>query len=202
MIRFSTLAIVTVFVSMTACSSVGIAPADLSKIEQAKVVDPNSLPRENVMEPGCAPTPYSAKQIRDAMPEGGGRYYTLRGDAASSMVYYHFEKVTATDCSVETMHFNHEGLTSDIQTKDHVLWTELQKHASYALDEVTITEVRLALKGGTFDCWSYAVDSASPGRDEYYFAKELPGPPVYMRKLDDNGTVVYEMELHDFGPVK
>jgi hypothetical protein len=202
MTRFSLHVILALFVSMTACSSVGIAPADLSKLEKFKVVDPSSLPRENVMQPGCAPTPYSANQIRDAMPEGGGRYYTLRGDSESSMVYYHFEKVTANDCSVETMHFNHEGLTSDTKTQAHVPWTELQKHASFALEEVTITEVRLALIAGTFDCWNYTVVGTLPGRNEYYFAKDLPGPPVYMRKLDENGTVVHEMELRDFGPVR
>jgi hypothetical protein len=200
--RFSLFAILALFALLTACASVGIAPADLSKLAQTKVVDPNSLPRENVMQPGHAPTPYSAKQIHDAMPELGGRYYTLRGDSDSSMVYYNFEKITANDCSVETMHFNHEGFTSDTKTVAHVPWIELQKHASFPLDQVTITEVRLAVIAGTFDCWNYTVDGAAPGRDEYYFAKDLPGPPVYMRKLDDSGTVVYEMELHDFAPAK
>lgn len=200
--RFSPFAILALFVSITACSSIGIKPADLSKAEQLKVVDPSSLPPENVMQHGHAPTPYTAKQIHDAMPDLGGRYYTLRGDPESSMLYYNFEKITANDCSVETMHFNHEGLTSDTNTVAHVPWIELQKHASFPLDQVTITEVRLALIAGTFDCWNYTVDGASPGRDEYYFAKDLPGPPVYMRKLDETGKVVYEMELHDFAPAK
>tara|TARA_R110002072_G_scaffold177524_2_gene333474 strand:+ start:61992 stop:62600 length:609 start_codon:yes stop_codon:yes gene_type:complete len=200
--RVSLFAILALCVSITACSSIGIAPADLSAFEQTRVVDPSSLPQENVIEPGCVPTPFSAKQIHDAMPEYGGRYYALRGDSESSMVYYHFDNITATDCSVETMFFDHEGLTSDTKTEHHVLWTDLQKHASFARDEITITEVRLALIAGTFDCWNYTRDDASPGRDELYFAKDLPGPPVYMRKIDAAGAVVFEMELRDFAPVK
>lgn len=202
MTRVSSFVILALGVSITACCSVGIAPADLSALEQSKVVDPSSLPQEHVMAVGCAPTPYSAKQIHDAMPEYGGRYYVLRGDPESSMVYFHYSDITATDCSVETMHFDLEGFTSKTETEAHVLWTKVQKRGSFALDKVSITEVRLALIAGTFDCWNYTIDDAALGHDELFFAKDLPGLPVYMRRLDKAGTVVFEMELRDFAPAK
>lgn len=198
MIRSFALALVA---ALAACSSPGYMPHDLDNALQVSI-NPMSLPQENIMEDGHAPTPYSAKQIHEAMPEYGGRYYLLRGDSESSMVNYNFDHVTETDCSIETMYFDMDGFTSTTETEDHVLWTDLQYHASFPLDEVTITEVRLELAAGTFDCWNYTLNDAFPGRDEFYFAKDLPGPPVYMRSLDDDGTVIFEMELRDFAPAK
>ena len=163
MIRLSALALVA---SLCACSSPGIMPQDLDSAMQT-YVDPMSLPQANIMEPDCAPTPFSAKQIYEAMPEYGGRYYLLRGDAESSMVNYNFDHVTETDCSIETMYFDMDGFTSTTETQDHVLWSELQSHASFPLDEVTITEVRLELAAGPFDCWNYTINDAFPGRDEF-----------------------------------
>jgi len=170
-------------------------------------VDPP--PAANVVEEDHHPTPHDADAIRDALWDAGGRYYRLHGDPESSMIQFVFMDVTEEGCSVETMFYDHEGFTSDVSLQEDVPWTQLQLEGSFAKDEYTLGEATVYVEAGRFDCWVYTMETTFMDREgapaltraEYYFAKELPGPPVYAADFDESGEVRWAMELYDFNPI-
>jgi hypothetical protein len=187
---------------LTACAG---APVDTPHGEiDAYFVE---LPEENIMLEGEAPTPFSAQEIRNAMTESTGRYYRLHGDPQYSMMQFIFSNITDETCSIETMYYDLEGFTDVVEDQDGVEWGDLQAHAAFRAETVTVCEGTAYTEAGRFDCWVYKYEEdlthlSSDGepmiaRVDYYFAKDLPGPPVYMVEFSPTGEIEWELELYD-----
>ncbi len=76
-------------------------------------------------------------------------------------------------------------------------WTFFQAHASYPLEQTTITEATIETKAGSFDCFVYRVvrpDSTPNVIDTFWFARDVPGPPVMVRS-EAGDDLIYTMEL-------
>lgn len=160
-------------------------------------------PAANAMVPGHAPTPFTAAEIQDALKLWGGRYFNLTGDPLYSKMQFTFNDVTAETTTVETMFYDHEGFTAEIMDEEGVRWVDLQAHASFPADQVTIGDGMAYVEAGDFDCWVYthtppALDGTPAGRSLFYFAKDVPGPPVYMASYAPDGTLAFEMHLWDY----
>ncbi len=139
-------------------------------------------PESHRLRPDHLPTPFSAAQIREGCPAGRTilmreeepgeepsfrRIVFMEGDAETSV-----QELQATDAS---------GAPLGEPTSGQARWLDLQRHASQPADATTLTEVRLALPFGDFDCWLYTVQTPG-GELRFWFAKELPGMPVQIEQ--------------------
>jgi hypothetical protein len=150
-------------------------------------------------EPGIAPRPYTAEQIRDGMPVGTELRYRLEenGQPPTIMVM----KVIAADektGTIATQILAEDGTLMKDAGEQTSEWSALVKHASFPLDATKMTESTIETPLGLFPSVDYAVRSKSedgvPVLTTYRFARALPGPPVSLVREKD-GQVVSRMTL-------
>lgn len=148
-----------------------------------------------------APAPYTADQIRDAMPvgttltmsveeDGRTRYVDMRVDAADA------ETVTLTQ-------IERTDVVTQTDTRTHT-WEELRSHGAFPTAALQITEEVVTVPAGRFDVWTYTVTELGPDgaalEVKYAFAKRLPGPPVQI-EVRAGGARVSTMALVSRAPM-
>ena len=73
-------------------------------------------------------------------------------------------------------------------------WAELRDHARFEVDRAERSQGQLLHPLGTLEVWLYVVQGEQQGLlERYWFAKELPGPPVRFT-VEAGGTEVFRME--------
>jgi len=76
-------------------------------------------------------------------------------------------------------------------------WEDFQSHASFPQAQTVIGKESFTVPAGTFDCWRYEVTLAKEGRvnvQRYWFALNLPGPPVCFEESID-GKLAFKMTM-------
>lgn len=148
---------------------------------------------------GFAPTPYTSKEIRDALVVG--TRIDLRVEEGREVTERQME-ITAADaegCTIATKVFDDKGKLVEDQGTKVFTWNELRDHAKFPSDKVVRTEGRITVPVGEHDAWLYVVTSLDGDGKEVetymHFAKDLPGPPVRMvvqvdGKVVSNWTMV------------
>jgi hypothetical protein len=132
----------------------------------------------HVQEPGHAPTPFTAAEIRRGCPTG--RTIRLRveidGQAAFLSVnrYVHADADGAT---VERARFTLDGEPLGEAVQGRETWLELQAHASFPADRTEIAPERIETPLGELDCLRYTVTDGSTV-ETFWFAKTKPGMPI------------------------
>ncbi len=159
-----------------------------------KDVDP-----ANRMQPGHAPTPFSAEEIRDASPSGHYSVFRVEGKGIEPFrLVSEFTEVDDENAAFlgwrETME---KQLNGDMMTAS-AKWTELQAHASFPENQTEITEESVTVPAGSWTCWIYSIKSGDGTVKEMAFAQDLPGPPIRML-IFKGEEVVYSMELVETG---
>jgi hypothetical protein len=158
-----------------------------------------SAPSPAAPEPGLAPRPFTAEQIRDAMPEGTEMRYRLEEPGQPPVVLV--MRVTAADEKTGT-------IASEVLAEDGTVvkpaetktseWTALVKHASFPAAATTVGESTVETPAGSFPSIDYVVRSTSEDGaavvTTYRFARALPGPPVSLVR-EKGGVVVSRMVL-------
>lgn len=150
------------------------------------------------LKPGFEPTPYSAAQLRRAL--GGETTRVMRFESQGKDAWHRCWTWTEPDADGAT----HRDAACDATGKENgdlknrrVLWRDLQAHASWPADIVVTSEQTLKTPAGTFDCMHYVVtreDTKLPAEDRYWFAWDLPGPPVKLERYV-KGTLAFTMTL-------
>lgn len=150
------------------------------------------------LKPGFEPTPYSAAQLRRAL--GGDTRRVMRFEPTGQDAWHRCWTWTEPDAEGAT----HRDAACDATGKEdgdlksrRVLWRDLQAHASWPADTVVTSEQTLKTPAGTFDCMHYVVTREGtkvPAEDRYWFAWDLPGPPVKLERYVD-GTLRFTMTL-------
>jgi hypothetical protein len=131
----------------------------------------------HVLEPGHAPTPFSAAEIRDGSPVG--LTATLRIEEAGEPPWTQVTRFVSWDPEgADRLAYRvaADG-TSTERTTSRSTWLQLQRHASYPTDAVTIEDIELDTPMGRLDCLRYAVVNG----DEtviHWFARSMPGMPI------------------------
>lgn len=131
----------------------------------------------HVLEPGHAPTPFSAAEIRDGSPVG--LTAMLRIEEAGESPWTQVTRFVSWDAEGadrQAYRVMADG-TSTQPTTSRSTWVQLQGHASYPIDAVRIEEVDLDSSMGRLDCLRYTVVDG----DEtvtHWFARSMPGMPV------------------------
>lgn len=128
-------------------------------------------------------TPYTAEQIRAATRPG--RTYTWAVQLADGPAVRRVIRFTAVDEERATFvaeTADADGKNPKADPPEQATWEELRQHAEFPRMFVTVSEEKVEVPAGTFDCLVYTVKAATrDGAEEkltFWFATELPGPPV------------------------
>jgi hypothetical protein len=183
---------------MTACGGGAPAPASPTRAAAADpaAADPTADPA--AAEPGLAPRPFTAAQIRTAMPAGTEIRYRVEEQGKPAVVVH--SKVTAADAASMTMVSRVLGDDGSVIAEEPARttrWDDLLKHASFPADRTTRTRGKVDVPAGTFETIDYVVTETASGAktiSTFRFAPALPGPPVSL-VVEKDGTVVQRMTL-------
>jgi len=149
---------------------------------------PDEKPAEDPrrMQPGHAPTPYTAEELRKACPEGRTDVFRVERKDGVVLLTNTFLKCDEKGTEVESATAKEDG-TKLGGGKKTSTWKELQAHASSPEADTKITEETVEVPAGKFECWLYVVSQGTSVR-RMHFAKKLPGPPVKMVMETDGKT--------------
>ena len=131
-----------------------------------------------------APTPYTSKQLRDALVVG--TRIDLRVEEGRKITEQQMEVIAADaeGCTMATRVLDADGKLLEDQGSNVFKWDELRDHAKFPKDKVVRTEGRITVPVGERDAWLYVITSLDEDGKEVetymHFAKDLPGPPVRM----------------------
>ena len=142
----------------------------------------------HVLAPGMAPTPFTAAEIRSGCPEG--RTITLLVEPATGSPWRRVNRFVATDhvgATLERWRVGPDGQPEGEVAASRLTWLQLQGHASYPADVVTIAPDTVDLPMGSFDALRYTVED-DDGVATFWFAPAFPGMPVrYESPADGSG---------------
>jgi len=142
-----------------------------------------------------APTPYTAAQIRDAMPVGTVIVY--RRVEAGKDPYLNRMTVIATDEASGTIAdavVDAQGTVLSEEPPATMQCEDLRKHAEFPVAALQTTDDAVDVPAGHFDTWKYVVTDPDGTVTTYQFARTLPGPPVWM-EVRAHDAVAFSMEL-------
>jgi hypothetical protein len=132
----------------------------------------------HVLAPGMAPTPFTAAEIRSGCP--AGRTITLLVEPATGPAWQRVNRFVDTDevgATLQRWRVGPDGEPEGAVEASRTTWLQLQGHASYPADSVTITQDAVDLPMGTFDALRYTVEDED-GVGILWFAAAFPGMPV------------------------
>jgi hypothetical protein len=143
--------------------------------------------------PALSPKPFTAEQIRDAMPVGTLIRLRIVNQGAVTVEEWHVTEANAESCTIASKILDEDGALLEDQGVGTSRWTELRDHASFQAASTGRSEDRVEVPAGAFDTWTYVV--AAPDADgrptvsTFHFAKSLPGPPVLMTVVVDGAEL-------------
>ncbi|HTE54448.1 MAG TPA: hypothetical protein VK698_26525 [Kofleriaceae bacterium] len=149
-------------------------------------------------EPGLAPRPFTAEQIRVAMPVGTEIRYRLEETGKPAVIVH--SKVTVADAAAMTMVSRvlaEDGSVLSEEPARTTRWDDLLKHASFPADHTKRSQGKVEVPAGTFETLDYVVTESANGATTvttFRFATALPGPPVSL-VVEKGGAVVQRMTL-------
>ncbi len=142
---------------------------------------------------GKHPTPYTAEQIRAGCPDGRTITYEVTVGGTTTTQVWAFSEGGAKACTWTNTRFTADGQPLGVSTGTTHTWAGLQAHASWPAADTAVSEAKITVGAGTFDCMLYTVTTtrelpatkgskakptSSTTISKYWFAWELPGPPV------------------------
>ena len=151
---------------------------------------------------GHAPFPYTADQIRDAMPEGF--WWTTRLEIVGRGVQTTrsvVTKATAEAVWFDTHVVNAKGEITGDPRSENATWVALRNHATFPSEFTTVTEGDIQVGEHELTCKVYLVTQERDGvpvRDRFYFATSKPGAPVVYDSYV-NEKLAFRMTTIDWG---
>jgi hypothetical protein len=142
-----------------------------------------------------ATPPYTADQIREAMPVGTMIVY--RRVEAGKDPYLDRMTVTAADattCTIADAVVDADGKVLTDHGTQTAAWEELRKHAEFPVAGMEKSDSSVDVPAGHFGTWKYVVTAPDGMVSTYHFAPELPGPPVWM-EMRAGDVVAFSMVL-------
>lgn len=166
-------------------------------VPPATVAEPAASSTEALPD-GTAPRPFSAEQIRAAMPVG--HVLRLRMETPGAEPQEQRWEVTAADastCTISSKVYDSRGGLVRDEGAGTSLWTELRDHAAFPAAETEIRSGTIEVPAGRFETRVYKVTSRDGVHSvvkTLHFATALPGPPVLMT-VEQSGAQVMKMTL-------
>ncbi len=137
---------------------------------------------ENTAAPAIAPRPFTAEQIRAAMPAGTEIRFRVE-ESGKAPVVLHW-RVTAADEATMTLVsriLGEDGAVIAEEPAQSSRWQELVEHATFPAARTARSEGSVEVPAGRFDTIDYVVTDEKDGSktvSTFRFARQLPGPPV------------------------
>ena len=137
--------------------------------------DPSSPPKEKASSSDekpkgpTMPAPFTAEQIRDATKNGRTYHYKVEVPSKPTTEYtVTFRNVDESGTEV------HRG-----ESTKRIGWLALQQSAEFPKDRTTTHKEKLKTPSGKYECIVYEVADDDGETATYFFAKKLPGAPVF-----------------------
>jgi hypothetical protein len=156
-------------------------------------VAPASPPAEEML-----PTPYTAEQIRDAMPVGTTLKFVT--EEAGKPAVTSLWTVVAADAETGTFRFQElapDGTPAGVAEESTFPWADLRDHALFPAAGGRRVDSEHETPAGRFRTLYYEVTTQAEGQttvSRYHFAVDHPGPPVWMQ-VEQSGEVALTMTL-------
>jgi hypothetical protein len=151
----------------------------------------------HVLEPGHAPTPFTADEIRAATKVGKEiwRRVETAGEQPFQLVSRYVE-CDDTGAALERFRLSLDGSPLGEPAVIRATWLDLQGHASFPAEDTTIESERIETAIGELDCLRYTVRDGTTD-EVFWFAKDFPGMPI--RQLTRvGGQVVTTVSLLEY----
>jgi hypothetical protein len=144
--------------------------------------------------PDTLPTPFTAEQIRDAMPVGTRLDLRTISDAGLSTTRMEVMQADAVAASIRMTPVDAQGQPTGPSTEDASFWTDLRDHARFVHPAADRRRASFRTADGLYEGWQYTVPvpptaTAPGGVEVYLFADELPGPPLSWSEVRGGRTV-------------
>ncbi|MGI9648417.1 MAG: hypothetical protein ACR2OI_07850 [Acidimicrobiia bacterium] len=147
----------------------------------------------HILQPGYAPTPFSAAEIQAGCPAGRTIRLAVEQEGSKHLRVIRFTAVDADGADQESWEATAGGERIGEPAVSRSSWPEFQAHASFPAAVVAIEEGEVTTPLGTETCLIYRV-TGDPEKSVFWFAKERPGMPVKVESQVD-GKVVYSMVM-------
>lgn len=152
-------------------------------------------PLANQLKPDHAPTPFSAQEIREGCPSGHRVVHRIEQVGQDPRIQVTlFVDASADQVGFEVTVTDPDGNSLGNPLRASAKWADLQAHASFPTAVTTIADEPCQTGAGAFDCWKYTVTQDDGTEQRFWFAKQLPGPPVLFETYKA-GERIYRMEM-------
>lgn len=154
---------------------------------------PQVTPRKS--DGAIAPRLFSLEQLRQGVPKG--RVVELRIEVEGKPTIVDHWEFTAVDADGATIHSVTRDASGQILGDETGTskWTELHDHAKFPAATTRFEDgVTLTVPAGTFKTRLYTVRPDATTVRRFWFAVDLPGPPVQFTTEKD-GKVVMRAEM-------
>lgn len=141
-----------------------------------------------------APIPFTAEQIRDAMPPGTELKLRVASPGKPTVIqHWVVLRADAETGTIASRLLDENGELVQDEGAQTSRWQELREHAKFPADKTTVTDATVTVPAGTFPTKLYEVREGSTVK-KMHFAPALPGPPIDM-VVEVDGKVVMHMTL-------
>jgi hypothetical protein len=132
----------------------------------------------HILEPGRAPTPFTAAEIRQGCPPGRTIRLLVEADGSEAFIRVNrFVDCDADGATIERTRLDAHGEPVGPVEAHRSTWGELQAHASFPADRTTVSAEVLEIPVGVLECQRYTVTDGS-SVETFWFATSAPGMPV------------------------
>lgn len=178
--------IAIVAVCLAACVSTGKSTGS-GRVGSESEVGPGGM--------ALAPYPFTPEAIRERCVEG--LILTFRVVARGEQPVIQHMRFHAWDqdgVQVEIRRMTPDGVPLAPVADTRATWKALRDHASFPSAATVRLREKLSTPAGDWNCWVYVVVGPDGGTTRFWFADQLPGPPVQLDQEQD-GERIMRMEL-------
>ncbi len=138
---------------------------------------PTATPTTSGIATAIAPVLFTASQLRDGNPQGRVIEFQRDTDGTVQTEHWEFTHVDDRTATIHAITRDADGKVLDDATGTST-WDELAVHGQFPAASTTITDnVEITVPAGTFVTRLYEVTANDTIR-RFWFAVDLPGPPV------------------------
>ncbi len=145
------------------------------------------------------PYPFTAEQIRDAMPVGLVVMVENITSQGSARQQWTVLAAGAEGLTIEYVDLSADGEVSGEPVSQPATWIALRDHASFPSSLAHREEASRETALGKLDGWLYTVTDSKAGTvTELFFAKDYPGAPVHLTvtKGKEQLLLMQQLERH------